>query len=204
MPDPIPTSVFICILPTPSAPALGRGRVVIQRVASRRALALAAAGAGAPEGPWSQEEDGGRPLPMDGWHWSVTHDAHFVGAVVARVPVGIDTEEITLRREALIQRVLDESEQSVLEGPEKKFTFTRAWCAKEAVLKATGIGMAGLSRCKILTATGPRLTLRLDKKDWTVVQRRGGKSIFAVTAEAEPVDYDWSLCELTFDPWNEA
>lgn len=203
MPDPIPTAVSICIMATPPAPPKGHERVVIQRAASRSALALAAAKAGAPEGPWEQAEEGGRPLPTDGWHWSVTHDSHYVGAVVSRVAVGIDTEQLTLRRASLSARVLDESEQIILKENQEALLFTRSWCAKETVLKATGIGMAGLSRCKIRAQDGADLTLHLDGKQWQVVQRRKGTSLFAVTADSPTIHYDWSASTLSFDPWNE-
>ena len=164
---------------------------------------MAAARAGAPDGPWEQEEEGGRPLPKDGWHWSVTHDAHFVAAVVAQVPVGIDTEQITLRRREMIERILDGSERDLLEGNGEALAFTRAWCAKESVLKATGIGIGGLSRCKIRDRDGSELSLCLDGKDWRVFQRRKGKSLFAVTMDAPTVLYHWNDADLAFDPWSE-
>jgi len=197
------TAANICVLATPGAPLKGREKVLIQRAASREALAMAAARAGAPGGPWEQEEEGGRPLPKDGWHWSVTHDAHFVAAVVAQVPVGIDTEQITLRRREMIERILDGSERDLLEGNGDALAFTRAWCAKEAVLKATGIGIGGLSRCKIRGRKGADLSLCLDGKDWRVIQRRKGKSLFAVTVDTPEVQYDWNETELGFDPWSE-
>jgi len=193
----------ICILPSPAAPPKGRERVIIQRKASRQALAVAAQAAGAPSADWEQEEESGRPLPNAGWHWSVTHDAHFVGAIVARVPVGIDTEQLTLRRRSLVERVLDKDEQDLLAGNDEALAFTRAWCAKESVLKATGIGIGGLSRCKIQDKDGSELALCLDGKDWRVVQRRKGKSLFAVTMDAPTVLYHWNDGDLAFDPWSE-
>ena len=102
-----------------------------------------------------------------------------------------------------MERVLDKDEQDLLAGNDEALAFTRAWCAKESVLKATGIGIGGLSRCKIQDKDGSELALCLDGKDWRVVQRRKGKSLFAVTMDAPTVLYHWNDADLAFDPWSE-
>lgn len=81
--------------------------------------------------------------------FSLSHSAHV--AVIARaegdVRVGVDVEEIKDRRRiaALAKRVLGEEEHrawiAVEDPPERLRSFLRSWTAKEAYLKALGIGI---------------------------------------------------------------
>lgn len=123
-------------------------RVLRQRRMSRLALARAAELGGAQSGDWPQRPDGA-PLPRDGWHWSVSHKRHFVAAVVARQPVGIDIERITPRGDGLHELAGTPDEWALLGGhgwPE----FFRLWTAKEAVLKAGGWGLARFASCRLI------------------------------------------------------
>lgn len=187
-----PLLVQVAVRRTPAAPPTGAERVRIQRTHARETLAHAGRIAGGPEGPWPQEEDGGRPLPVDGWHWSISHDAHLTVGGLARGPVGVDTERIQERRLALAERVLSAEERELLAHEEPALAFTRTWCAKEAVLKARGIGMAGLSRCRILRVEPERLHLRLDGEEWRVEQARVDDSVVAVTAAGSHWVLEWS------------
>ncbi len=117
----------------PERPA--RERVAAQRSSARKALDEAAAKVGLAVEHWPQEEDGGRPLPVDGWHWSISHDSTLVAAALDRCPVGVDLEQVAQRRAALKDRVADEAERELL-APFDALNFTRLWTAKEAVLKA--------------------------------------------------------------------
>ena len=195
-----PPLVLVAVRRTPVAPPTGAERVRVQRAHARETLGLASAEAGGPGGPWPQEEDGGRPLPLGGWHWSISHDAHLTVGGLARVPLGVDTERIQERRLALAERVLDADERALLDGLEASLAFTRTWCAKEAVLKARGIGMAGLSRCRVqrLEDEGPHLCLhlRLDGEDWRVEQVRVDDSVVAVTAPGPAWRLAWAETEV--------
>lgn len=188
---------------TPTAPPTGPERVRVQRAHARETLDLASARAGGPAGPWPQVEDGGRPLPHEGWHWSISHDAHHTAGALARRPVGIDTERVQERRLALAERVLNDAERALLTHHDPALAFTRAWCAKESVLKARGIGMAGLSRCRITSVEPGGLWLELDGATWWVQQALLGwegsasdcpehaECLIAVTAQGEDWVVDW-------------
>ncbi len=148
-------------------------RVAAQRAASRRALAEAAARAGCPDSTFEKSGERGRPIPTaSGWHWSISHDATFVAAVVSkRGPLGIDLERIALRRRLLVERVADETEREALgETPDALLDamgFARLWTSKEAVLKAEQIGLPGLTDCKVVLADDPcltRLTFRAEPR----------------------------------------
>ena len=92
----------------------------------------------------------GRPLPSGGVYWSLTHKPKYVAAVVARHPIGIDIEKITTRQtEALFDKVADSIEWALIGGKSWE-GFHRYWTAKEAVLKAKGTGLSGLSHCRVI------------------------------------------------------
>jgi 4'-phosphopantetheinyl transferase len=88
------------------------------------------------------------PQPVEGIYWSLSHKPRYVAGAAGLSPLGIDVELIRPVRERLFRRVLDASERQ-LPTPEPDLFFFRCWTAKEAVLKQLGVGLAGLSRCRI-------------------------------------------------------
>ncbi len=94
------------------------------------------------------KNDQGAPEPFDGHYWSLTHKPRFVGAVISLQTTGIDIEEIKPISDAMFKRIAKDSEWQLSAQRSEKLFF-RYWTAKEAVLKAEGLGMAGLSRCTI-------------------------------------------------------
>ncbi len=137
-----------------------------------------------------QAGERGKPLPTaSGWHWSISHDAVLVAAVVSRrAPLGVDVERVALRRRLLVERVANEAERQALgetaAAPLSGSSFARLWTSKEAVLKAEGIGIPGLSQCVLTSAPGGPLTeLRYRGEPRRVVSTRVG-------------DHYVSLCSL--------
>jgi 4'-phosphopantetheinyl transferase len=105
----------------------------------RRALRRAALCVGAPCDGWQQRESGA-PIPNDGWHWSVSHTRFWAAAVVGRGAVGIDVEQVRPRRMAIWNEIGGDEEWSVA-GERNWENFYRIWTAKEAILKAHGMGV---------------------------------------------------------------
>lgn len=98
----------------------------------------------------------GKPrLPDSGWETSLSHSGQRVAvAVAAGTPVGVDVERIDRATDIATLRdsVLDPVEQGVLDsfdGDQVRAFFTY-WCRKEALLKATGHGLAiGPNRLRV-------------------------------------------------------
>jgi 4'-phosphopantetheinyl transferase len=78
-----------------------------------------------------------------------------VAAVIAPHPVGIDVERIHSRKDGLFEAVATDDEWRLVDGKDWE-TLYRVWTAKEAVLKAAGIGLVGLDDCRIVEVLGPK------------------------------------------------
>ncbi len=134
--------------------------------------------------PWVPERDPrGAPLAHDGWHVSKSHCPEALAAALACQPVGVDIEPIRWSRVAEWDRVVSDEERALLE-PFDAFAFTRLWTAKEAVLKADGIGIGGLSGCRLVAVEGPEcLVLRQAGVLRPVHQRTWANHVVSVYSE---------------------
>lgn len=129
------------------------------------------------------KDDQGVPLPVDGVYWSLSHKSAIVGGVAATLPVGLDLETVRSVRQALLARIADDAEWR-LAGNREAPSFFRFWTAKEAVLKAVGKGMAGLSRCRIVEIKTPtRMMLTYDNLLWPVEHRWFGDHVAAIAVQ---------------------
>ncbi len=98
----------------------------------------------------------GKPQLVEGgrdWHFSLSHShGHALLAVLEGCPVGVDLEWPRPRSHllALASRYFTGGEAATLAGldaSERVVAFYQLWTAKEAVLKASGLGLAhGLRR----------------------------------------------------------
>ena len=158
----------------------GRAKVLDQRAAAARALeALGLVDPPrVPDGP---------PLPAGGTYWSASHTQGAAGAAVAPFPVGFDLERARALRPELARRFL-----SPAEPPIEPLV---AWTAKEAVLKKLGLGMAGLSRCRIVARSGEgRLQLDFDGARHEVLLAQRGELRAALShdgGERVHVEWEW-------------
>jgi len=126
-----------------------RSRVKFLSHHARKALEISARKSGVRLGDLLKD-DSGRPLPFDGIYWSLTHKPGYVGAVVSFERIGIDLEKIEPRRTSALFRKVADPDEWALADSESWSIFHRYWTAKEAVLKVTGIGLADLSKCRIV------------------------------------------------------
>lgn len=191
-----PGSVFPVILAVPQlANSLGpREKTAYLSRYARKALALSAQrnriGLGG-----LQKTDKGAPIPFDGWHWSLSHKPDYVAGIVARVPVGIDLERIRPVSPGMYQKIADAREWALAAKAEPLQTFFRFWTAKEAVLKAAGVGLTGLNRCHIREIDKEQIQVAYGRESWQVAQYRFDCHIAAV-ATREAVDPDWQKHRL--------
>lgn len=161
-------------VPEPERRLKGREKVTALRRMARKALHLCARYSGVQLGSLEKAENGA-PLPSNGVFWSLSHKESYVAAVTASRPVGIDIEKIEKDRprlKGLYQRLAGPAEWAL--APEVTPTlFYRYWTAKEAVLKAVGTGLAGLTRCHIVKIIdGTRLELSYEGTKWQIAQYR--------------------------------
>lgn len=98
----------------------------------------------------------GKPLPIDGVHFSISHSGRFLAIATSDKPIGIDIIDLEKYQnkafsEQFLEKILAHDEQPISGNP--IFNFS----AKEAYLKKSGAGIAGrLSslNANLLIATG--------------------------------------------------
>jgi len=127
----------------------GKEKVARLSRISREALILSAEKSGVIVRELLKDEND-VPCPFDGNYWSVSHKPKCVTAVVSKEKIGIDIEEIKPRSESIFILVASDEEWEL--GKDRDWdTFFRYWTAKEATLKAIGIGISGLKTCRVIS-----------------------------------------------------
>jgi 4'-phosphopantetheinyl transferase len=157
---------------------------------ARAAARLSARKAGGVLGRLVKDGDG-VPLPANGWHWSVAHKPGFVAGVVGPGPIGIDIEPVRQRTRNLFSKIAGPAEWRL--GHEDAWhLFYRFWTAKEAVLKAVGAGLKGLSHCRVVVIDGPyRMTLEYGGQRWPVEHGLMYGHVAAVASQGLAVRWIW-------------
>lgn len=141
--------IYPTILPVPEADRKLKGKEKVRSLKLHAETALMASARMSGVFLKTLEKSGsGAPLPSGGIYWSLSHKNKYVCAVVSNDRIGIDLEEIRPLKEALFHRIADGIEWGLDTG-DRLMTFFRYWTSKEAVLKAEGVGLVGLSRCRI-------------------------------------------------------
>ncbi|MEW5909301.1 MAG: 4'-phosphopantetheinyl transferase superfamily protein [Thermodesulfobacteriota bacterium] len=138
-----------------------------------------------------EKNESGAPTPLEGIYWSLSHKKTYVCAVVSHEPIGIDLEELRPRPDSLFLRITDVDEQR-LSSEDRKILFFRYWTSKEAILKAEGDGLKGLSRCKIEEILDPcHLTARYSGKRWHIEHHYFNGHIASIVRNHAQVE--WTL-----------
>jgi 4'-phosphopantetheinyl transferase len=174
-------------------------RVSNQRRAAREACHSSAERLGLQLGALEQDQRGA-PLPVDGWHWSVSHTRGIVCGVVYPAPVGIDVERVQKRRQELVRATASKAEYDVA-GGFRWHNFTRIWSAKEAVLKKAGCGLQELSRCRLVAIPNPRGLVLFHRERHHFVHQSflhgHYVSISADAADDAEIHWDWWTTDRT-------
>jgi 4'-phosphopantetheinyl transferase len=114
------------------------------------------------------KDDAGAPLPFDGNYWSLTHKPGYVGGVIAAARIGIDIEKIRSCSKSLFKKTALDSEWR-LSDMDPRILFFRYWTSKESVLKASGTGIKGLSKCRITQVIDDEhLRIRYQDQEWLI------------------------------------
>ena len=146
-----------------------KDRVLYLSRHARRALERSAAKSGIRVGELLKDKNG-VPLPFEGTFWSLTHKTQYVGGVVAPTPIGLDIERIRDFSQGLFRKTAADGEWALADTEGKSLlTFFRFWTSKEAVLKATGIGIKDLLKCQVRQILDERhLVVHYEGKDWLI------------------------------------
>jgi len=133
------------------------------------------------EDPVKDEDD--VPRPSNGVHWSLSHKPKCVAAVVSNARIGIDIEEIEPRTEQVFTLVASDGEWAL--GKDRSWdTFFRYWTAKEAALKAVGIGIGGLKKCRVISIPDEKhIVLKYKGRLFHIEQMYYGNHIVSVVKD---------------------
>lgn len=169
--NPEPPSPIICpaILAVPGKDQHLSGREKVERLRhhARKALAISAQKSAVVLKPLLKNE-AGAPLPFDGNYWSLTHKPGYVGGVIAPEPIGIDIEKIRSCSQSLFRKTALDCEWR-LSDMDPRILFFRYWTAKESVLKASGTGIKGLSKCRVIQVIDEdHLRIHYQDREWII------------------------------------
>lgn len=187
-----PPILYPVILPVPQIDRHLKGRDKVETLSrlARLALTKSCGRSGLRLDSWPKN-DKGVPLPVNGVHWSLSHKSDVVGAVAAPLPVGIDLETIRPVSDALLTKIADDDEWHLIDGDRQR-NFFRLWTAKEAVLKAVGRGIAGLSRCRMVRVVDDTcMIVTYEETRWSVVHFWFDGHVAALTPHH--FDVSWAL-----------
>ena len=166
----------------------GEEKVALLSRLSREALKLCAERTGVVLGEVHKDEND-VPVPFGEHYWSVSHKAKYVAAVIADDAVGIDIEEVKPRPDSVLEYVACDEEWE-LGGGKSLDTFFRYWTAKEAVVKALGIGLKGLRKSLVVAVQdADHITVKCQGRLWQVEHKRHDNHIVAVTKDDDDVEW---------------
>ena len=186
------TTLYPVLMPVPEdKKALkGRDKVATLSQLARKALTKSCAKSGLKLDTFPKSESGA-PIPVNGVHWSLSHKTDIVGGVAAPLPVGLDLETIRPVSDGLMFKVAGDDEWRLVSG-DRQHAFFRFWTAKEAVLKAVGKGIAGLSHCRVVEVIdATHMILTYAEHRWPVSHYWFENHVAAITSHT--FDLNWMV-----------
>lgn len=165
----------------------GQRKVAALSESARQALRLSAERSGVVLGESRKDEDD-VPLPFGDYYWSVSHKPRYVAAVVGLGRIGIDVEEIIPRKKDIFRYVAGDAEWSLF-GGQSCDSLYRCWTAKEAVVKSTGTGLAGLRSCRVVDVEDAGVQLSFEGRMYEVAQLRHDGHIISVLRDGSRVEW---------------
>jgi len=184
-------TLYPAVLNVPKLDGVQSGRATLDslRALARQALRVSAHMSGLALGELHQDADGA-PVPCSSTYWSISHKPRCVAAVSSTYPTGIDVEEVKPRGRNLLGYVATPEEWQLLEGEDPWHVFYRYWTAKEAVLKAASIGIAGMKGCRVKSVPdATRVAIEYQGHVYLVRQLRHGRHIVSVVHRGETVEW---------------
>lgn len=179
-------TIYPVILAVPEAERQLRGRDKVLRLSSlaRLAVQLSASQSSIRLGELNKSPEG-VPLPAGRYFWSLAHKSEYVAGVVADFPIGMDIEKIRSCAQGLYRMAADDAEWN-LGKIRSDLLFFRFWTAKEAVLKSVGMGLKGLSRCRVIAILDDdHLVLSYNHRRFDVMHHYFSGHIAAVLAHPD-------------------
>ncbi|MEO6708942.1 MAG: 4'-phosphopantetheinyl transferase superfamily protein, partial [Planctomycetota bacterium] len=98
--------------------------------------------------------------------------------------VGVDAEAIQSPRPEIVATTLDAAERRLFGSVDEALAFTRAWTAKEAVLKKLGLGLTALSEVRIEDVDGDSIVVLRDGTRHPVESRSFAPFLVAISGRA--------------------
>jgi len=180
--------LYPVVLPLDLKSLSTKERAAVMHCFSREALMLSAGRTGISLPPLEKDARGSPLVFGNGYHWSLSHKPSGCAAVVGQGRMGIDIEEIRTRHQGIMDYAVTKEEWALL-GEQSWQNFFIVWTAKEAVLKAEGIGLAGLSRCRLVRFLGAdELALDFTGRPWLVSYKiLGGHVVALVKREGQEI-----------------
>ena len=186
-------TLFPVILPVPAEVGdfSPRDRVIFLSRRARKALQISAEKSGTRLGELVKD-DNGVPQPFDGTYWSISHKTLYVCGVVAPTAIGIDIERIRSFSDGLFRKTATEREWELADMKnDTVMAFFRFWTAKEAVLKATGIGIKDLLKCRVQKILDENhLQIFYEGQDWLIEHFVFDRHLASIVQNS--FDIDWS------------